>query len=100
MYDKLGWLTIEQLIAYHSLIAVYRIRMSKAPEYLAKQLTRENRQGKIIVNNIKLEQYRKSFIFRSSVLWNSLPASVREEQIIGGFKKQLRDWIKEQFKRF
>ena len=44
MYDKLGWLTIEHLIAYHSLIAVFGIRMSKAPEYLAKQLTRENRQ--------------------------------------------------------
>ena len=33
MYDKLGWMTVNQLAAYHTILAVYRIRRSKEPAY-------------------------------------------------------------------
>ena len=56
MYSKLGWLTVNQLVVYHTLIIVYRIRESKEPEYLAGILCKTSRQGQncIIVENIKL----------------------------------------------
>ena len=41
MYSKLGWLTINQLVFYHSVLAVYKIRISKEPTYLADILGRQ-----------------------------------------------------------
>ena len=35
MYNKLKWHTVNQLVRYHTLIAVYKIRQSGEPEYLA-----------------------------------------------------------------
>ena len=67
MYDKLGWLTVNQLVRYHTLLAVYRIRMSKEPEYLAASLCNENRNGKIIVQNTKLTLTQKSFKVRGGL---------------------------------
>ena len=47
MYEKLGWLSVNQLIAYHTLIQVYKIRTSSEPEYLSEVLKNDNRNGKI-----------------------------------------------------
>ena len=33
MFNKLGWLTVSQLIFYHSVISVHKIRNSREPEY-------------------------------------------------------------------
>ena len=44
MFNKLKWLTVYQLISYHTLLAVYKIRQSGEPEYLAEFLKRDNRQ--------------------------------------------------------
>ena len=44
-------MTVQQLIAYHTLIAIYRIRQSKEPEHLADILTKDNRYGHIIMKN-------------------------------------------------
>ena len=50
MFDKLGWMTVKQLISYHTLLTVFRIKISAVPEYLAGQLSRENKFGNIIVD--------------------------------------------------
>ena len=75
MLTKLEWLTVNQLIVYHTLITVFKVRQTKEPEYLAKCLCRESRVGtnRIIVENPKLELVKKSFTYRGSVQWNSLP---------------------------
>ena len=66
MYDQLDWLTVKQLILYHTLLTVYRIRQAKEPEYLASILSNENHYGKIIIPNTRLTLYRKSFSYRGS----------------------------------
>ena len=99
-FDKLGWLTVLQLIAYHTLIAVFRIRINRQPEYLAKFLTRDNIHGNIIVQNSNLDLFRNSFTYRGSVLWNKLPRAIRMEIKIGTFKKKARTWIVENVPRF
>ena len=102
MYDKLGWLTVNQLIVYHTLITVYRIRDSKEPEYLGNILGRTSRQGHniIIVENIKLGLVKKSFTNRGAEQWNSLPESLRMEEKIGRFKKALKTWVMKNVTRF
>ena len=47
MFDKLGWLSVNQLVAYHSLIQVYKIRKSEEPEYPHGILSNDNRNGNI-----------------------------------------------------
>ena len=100
MYDKLGWLTVNQVVRYHSLLAVYRIRMSKEPEYLAASLCNDNRNGKIIVQNTKLTLAQKSFKVRGACHWNALPAGIRSIQEIGAYKKEVKTWIKQHVSRF
>ena len=73
-------MTVNQLIASHTLIAVFRIRKSKEPEYLARPLCRDKKQGNIVMENTMLGSYRNSFIFRGSVMWNMLPKYYKVEK--------------------
>ena len=100
MFTMLGWMTVHQLIAYHTLVSVFRIRKSRKPEYLARELTRDNKFGKIIVENSRLGLYKKSFVPRGSELWNKLPGVLREATKINTFKGGLRKWVADNVRRF
>ena len=100
MYDQLGWLTVNQLIQYHTLLAVYRVRRTGEPEYLAESLCNDNRNDHIIVPKTKLTLFKKSFKFRGACAWNELPSSIRCLDNIGGFKKGVKTWIKANVPRF
>ena len=100
LYDKLGWLTVQQLIAYHTMITVYRVREKKEPEHLDSFLTRDNVYWNIIVQKSKLVLYRNSFVYRGSTLWNNLPKELRKVSQIGAFKTRLKTWVKENVLRF
>ena len=93
MFEELNWLPIRQLVAYHTLLSVYRIRISGQPEYLASLLKNENARGQILVKNSRLELYRKSFVPRGSNLWNKLPVNIRNMPTLASFKKAARKWI-------
>ena len=79
---------------------MYRVRQSSEPEYLADQLNFDNRNGRVIVPNIKLGLAQDSFCLRGAASWNSLPLHVRKTRKIGEFKSQLRKWIKVSILRF
>ena len=93
MFDKLDWLTVHQLIAYHTLISIYKIRKSGEPEYLARFLRDENRGGKIILQNTHLTLARRSFIWRGSQQW-------RRSTRISLFKRGARSWVVENISQF
>ena len=93
MYDKLKWLTVRQLVVYHTLLMLYKVRQSKEPEYLARILLMENRMGSIIVPNTTLGLARKSFLWRGSETWNTLPGTLRATSKISLFKKNLKLWV-------
>ena len=100
MYDRLGWLTVNQLVYYHTVLAVYRIRQCGEPEYLAQSLGNDNINGHIIIKTTRLTLLQKSFKFRGACNWNKLPQSVRNIQRIGQFKKVVQAWIKQNIPRF
>ena len=100
MYDRIGWLTVNQLVAYYTLLAVYRVRLTGEPEYLAESLCNDNRNGHITVQSTKLTLLKKSFKFRGACNWNELPQSIRNQKNIGVFKKSLKTWIKQNVPRF
>ena len=93
IFNRLGWLTVNQLIFFHSALTVYRIRKSREPEYLDYWLSRDNGRGNIVVDNTKLSLAKNSFCYRSSSQWNKIPTSIRNIPKIGLFKKNLKDWI-------
>ena len=100
MFDKLDWLSVNQLIAYHTLLQIYKIRSTREPEYMSEILRKDNRNGHIVVTNTELTLAKKSFSFRGSQLWNSLPDNIRNSLKIGIFKKSCKKWVKETVPRF
>ena len=93
LFSKVGWMSVKQLIYYHTALCTYRIRKSKEPEYLCAIIDRNNRANKIIVPNFTLTLAMKSFCFRGSNDWNKLPETVRSCEKLGRFKQQLRLWV-------
>ena len=100
MYEKLGWLTINQLVEYHTLVSVFRIRLNKEPEYLASILCNEAHNGRILLPRPNLELAEKSFTIRGAKLWNSLPADVKVEKKMSKFKVMVKSWIEKNTPRF
>ena len=90
MFDILGWMTVAQLVFYHTMMAVYRIRKSGEPELLAEKFSKENFRGNIITPNTRLTIERNSFTFRGAMEWCSLPDSLRSLDNIDAFKKGLK----------
>ena len=100
MFDRLEWLSVYQMVQYHTILAVYRVRLTGEPEYLARSLCNDNRNGHIIIKNTRLSLLQKSFKFRGACNWNDLPESIRNLQTVGTFKRALRSWIRENTPRF
>ena len=92
IFSKLGWLTVNQLIFYHSALSTYRIRQCKEPEYLSSLLSRDNDRGNIIVPNTTLTLAKNSYCFRGSAQWNSIPDHITNTFKISQFKVKLRKW--------
>ena len=100
LFNQLGWMTVNQLIAYHTLLNVFKIRKCAEPEYLARILQNDNITGKINIPNPKLTLVKNSFCYRGAVDWNLLPESVRRSAKIGEFKRGARKWVFETIPRF
>ena len=95
LFDKLGCLSVLQLIAYHTLLAVFKTKKTGEPEDLATALSKDNHNGHIIMKNTVLALYRRSFVFRGAILWNRLPPDLRKEIKRSKFKRTVRKWVAE-----
>ena len=95
--SKLNWLTVKERIFYHENILMYKCQNSLCPSYLSehfnyinhryptKQMTRKN----IIVPRCKLLCGQRSFNFRGSILWNSIPTDIRDSRSLNVFKSNI-----------
>ena len=100
LYEKLQWMTVNQLISYHTILAVYRIRANEEPEDLITYFKLENRNQNIIIPQSNMELYRKSFIYRSIRSWNLVPKSIRNIPTLMTFKRHLKNWIFKEVEMF
>ena len=100
---QVGWLSVKQLFVYHSLLLVWKIQQSGEPLFLKEKFmkrfpyaTRQATGNCFSLNDTpKSEFSRKSFVYGSSVLWNSLPSDVRKTEKLLPFKTKLKCWVKE-----
>ena len=100
MFDMTGCMTVKQLIFYHTVINVYKIKRNQEPEYLYNQLKGENIHRNIVIEKTMLTLTRNGFLFRGAESWNSIPHEIRNISKVGMFKTKLEQWIFENVKRF
>ena len=93
MYDSSGYLTVRQLIFYHTTLSIYKIKKTKEPEYLYEILSKENIRKNIVIDNTKMKLAKNSFTIRGPENWNLIPHDIRNERVIRTFKTRLKTWI-------
>ena len=93
-----NWLSIKQLIFYHTALQVWRVLASKCPVYIHSNLqlsaTRSAAQGNLIVPPVETDLAGKSFMVRAAAVWNTVPPDIRNIKTIHTFKKKLKQWVK------
>ena len=71
---------------------------TKIPAYIDTKLqlskTRSAAQGTLRVPLAVKSVETKSFMVRSAVVWNEIPADIRNFKTLGAFEKKLKEWIK------
>ena len=104
--DELRWQKVEEMISEHDLISLRRMVCDcHAPVILRGQIarrsdvsTRDTRgtdSTMLQLPRVRTEFARRSFMFRASSKWNSLPVDVRDSALDGdvAFKASLKSFL-------
>ena len=90
-----NWLSIKQLIFYHSVLQVWKVRTAGVPVYIKSRMplsvTRNAEEGTLCVPIVESSLSSKSFLVRSAVMSNSIPPSLRSIQKFETFKSKAVD---------
>ena len=101
LLNQCGWLSVNQLIFYHSVLLVYKVKLKESPKYLFAMLKDNDYKYRTrqAVNNIlkiqrpRLEVSKESFRWRAAEQYNRIPKEIRDEQCILSFKRKIKSWI-------
>ena len=112
LLTQCGWLSVKQLMLYHSLMLLHKVLQSKKPEFLYKKITSGNplpntRQAAATARSLtasgvliqpsvpacKLTLTRSSWSWAAVYWYGQLPPSLRSETKIGNFKTRLKEWV-------
>ena len=101
LLHQCGWLSIKQLIYYHSALTVFRITKSRSPFYLSQNLVTEHPYptrlatgGGIRSEGIFGGPRSRSFFIRAPRDFNNIPADIRNCKTLPAFKQKLKNWVK------
>ena len=96
LLDKVGWLSIRQLIFFHTVLQAYKIINTGVPKAIYKSLsskyhyrTRRAANGMIRQENM----VKTSFKYRAMIAFNQVPVSVRTGSQ-ASVKRKLKVWVK------
>ena len=112
LLKQCGWMSVAQLSVYHSLLLAYKILSTRSPQYLYEKLCGNQitpyYKTRFVENqsqnrNITLgpdsqaegDMARRSFKYRVTNQWNSLPVEIKQEENVKKFKRKLRKWVSE-----
>ena len=99
-----GWLSIQQLYAYHSLVQILKVKSEKRPEYINEKFskgfghhTRLSSNNCIrIQNHISSDLGKQNFTYKAALLWNKLPPNIKQCSTLKKFKISLKEWVKKE----
>ena len=93
-----NWLSIKQLVFYHTVLQVWKVQTSKLPGYINSKIqlaiTRSAAKGTLRVPVVEKSVSAKSFMVRSAVMWNTIPPSIRDIKKFETFKSKLKHWTR------
>ena len=100
LLQKSNLLSINQVIAYHTLVQVYNIKSKRLPSYhyrrLFGRLDGEGSTRSVSNHECRIEfsssQARGLFFYQGGLLWNRIPQQMKNIQNLTLFKKQARRW--------
>ena len=108
LLKQCGWLSIRQLIFYHSVISIFKTLQTTYPKYIFSKLSSEFPYNTRLAQSesvrmglafqCKLELTEKSFLNRATVSYNKLPAELRQVRKLETFKEQLKIWVLANYK--
>ena len=101
LLKQCGWLSVQQLVVYHSVVLVFKIILSESPKYLHSMFSAKysyktsQAQGGFIKHSRKfrLEVTSSSFRWRAAKAFNELPLEIRNMKTLKEFKKAARNWV-------
>ena len=107
LLQQCGWLTVEQLMVYHSTVLLHKTLKQQKPTYLYKKVTSgteqyNTRQAALVaagvieyagVENCELGVTSSSWSWAFVKWYNRLPADLRAESKLGKFKTRLKEWV-------
>jgi len=93
-------MTIKQRLYYNVRIFIYKILNNMLPVLLrnkfviaGKENQRSTRQtGDIVLEFRKTKSAQKSVFYEGVKMYNSLPTSIKQNERLGTFKRELRDY--------
>ena len=101
LLNQCSWLSIKQLIFFHSVLAVHRTIITGMPLYLAQHLktdhplnTRQGAQGNVRLTGHYSDKVESSFLRRAAKCYNQIPADIKSAKTVPTFKKKLKQWIR------
>ena len=112
LLKQCGWMSVAQLSIFHSMVLVYKILLTKSPHYLYSKLfsvqgetyyktryvqnQKENKNIKLGTDSqAEADIARRSFKYRSTSQWNTLPVKIKEAETVQQFKTLLKIWVSE-----
>ena len=105
LMQQCGWLSVRQLMVYHSVSLLHKTLQNGSPLYLYQKITSNGshlhnsrraeagslRQG--LQSKSRLDLTRRGWCWRSLEQYNQLPSEIRNEHKMKIFKKKLQEWV-------
>ena len=105
LMDTCNWMTVRQLVSYHSLVQLQKTINSRKPAYLYQKVTsggsypyptRQAASGQLRqVDGARadLDIAKQGWGCRAVEEYNKLPPDIRQEVRLPSFKRKLRSWV-------
>ena len=107
-----GWLSVRQLLVFHSLVQVHKTVQQPTPSYLFNRVssqlrllqtgssypyrTRNEAQGvirRVPQAEARLDLAERSWFWAAPKMYNTLPTSIKTETNLQKFKMKLKAWV-------
>ena len=95
-----GWLSVNQLVHYHTILSIHKVVMTRKPKYMYDKLCSDHgyatRNAVIFGETFsgKTALAANSFCYRGTNIYIKLPFEIREIRNEDTFKRKLKIWIK------
>ena len=107
LLKQCGWMSVNQLIVYHTLVLVFKVIYEKTPVYIYNKMTTgfayptrrwTHFKNGVCDSNLRISSNEtsthlltnRSFRWRATKQWNALPLSVKQSKSLNKFKIALK----------